>query len=78
MQVAVTRRELVSVDKQEDEIQLIGAVGVRGMAFWVDVRGVVVQDVEDEVRLMLVRTDDSRIAGDMVWRNSSIESITTN
>ena len=49
MQVAVTRRELVSIDKQEDEIQLIGAVGVRGMACWVDVRGVVVQDVEDEM-----------------------------
>jgi hypothetical protein len=49
MQVAVTRRELVSVDKQEDEIQLIGTVGVSEMAFWVDVGGVVVQDVEDEM-----------------------------
>ena len=36
MQVAVTWRELVSVDKQEDEIQLIGAVSVRRMAFCAD------------------------------------------
>ena len=66
MQVAVARCELASVDKQEDEIQLIGAVGVRGMALRLDVRSVVVQDVEDEVRLMLVRTDDACVAWDMV------------
>jgi hypothetical protein len=66
VQVAVTRRELVAEDEQDEEIYLIGAVGVGGMPFRLDVRGVVVQDVEDEVRLVLMRTNDSCVAWHMV------------
>ena len=36
------------------------------MPFRADVRGVVVQNVEDEVRLMLVRANDACVAGHMV------------
>ena len=49
MQVGVTRGELVAEDEQDEEIHLIGPVGIRGMSFWLDVGSVVVQNVEDKV-----------------------------
>jgi hypothetical protein len=49
VQVAVTRGELVAKDEQDEEIHLIGAAGIRGMSFWLDVGSVVVQNVEDKV-----------------------------
>src|SRR5208282_357779 len=34
VQVAVTRGELVAEAEQDEEIHLIGVVGIRGMSFW--------------------------------------------
>jgi hypothetical protein len=62
VEVAVTRRELVSVGEEEPEVHLVGAVGVSGVPLRLDVRRVVVQDVEDEVRLVLVGADDAGVA----------------
>jgi hypothetical protein len=41
-------------------------VGVSGVPLRLDVRRVVVQDVEDEVRLVLVGADDAGVAGHVV------------
>ena len=49
VEVAVPRRELVAVEEKQEEVHLIGAVGVGGMPLRLDVGRVVVQDVEDEV-----------------------------
>jgi hypothetical protein len=56
VEIAVARRELVSVKEQQPEVDLVGAVGVGGVPLRLDVCRVVVQDVEDEVGLVLVGT----------------------
>jgi hypothetical protein len=66
VEIAVARRELVSVKEQQPEVDLVGAVGVGGVPLRLDVGGVVVQDVEDEMRLVLVGADDAGVAGHVV------------
>jgi hypothetical protein len=63
VEIAVARRELVSVKEQQPEVDLVGAVGVGGVPLRLDVGGVVVQDVEDEMRLVLVGADDAGVSG---------------
>jgi hypothetical protein len=55
------------------KIHLIGPVGIRGMSFWLDVGSVVVQNVEDKVRLVLVRANDSCIAWHVIGYQGSAE-----
>ena len=64
--VAVMRRELIAVEKQQPEVDLVGAVWVCGVPHRLDVGRVVVQDVDNKVRLVLVGTDDARVAGYIV------------
>src|SRR5262252_6562030 len=51
---------------EEGKIDLVGAVRIRRMDGWVDVRGIVEQEVEHIMTLMLVRPDDLGIDRDMV------------
>jgi hypothetical protein len=44
VEIAVARRELVSVKEQQPEVDLVGAVGVGGVPLRLDVCRVVVQD----------------------------------
>ena len=71
VEIAVARRELVSVKEQQPEVDLVGAVGVGGVPLRLDVGGVVVQDVEDETRLVLVGADDAGVAGHVVGDQGS-------
>jgi hypothetical protein len=66
VRVAVPGRELLTIAEQQPEVDLIGAMGVGGMTFRLDVGRIIVQDVEDEVRLVLVGADDASIAGNVV------------
>jgi hypothetical protein len=71
VEVAVTRGELVAVEKPPPEVDVVGAVSVGGVPLRLDVRRVVVQDVEDEMRFVLVGADDAGIAGYVVGDQGS-------
>jgi hypothetical protein len=66
VRVAVSWRKLVSVVEEQQEVDLIGAVRVGGVPLRLDFGRIVVQDVEDEVRLVLMGADDAGVAGDVV------------
>lgn len=61
VQIAIARRELVAKCEQRKEIDLVGAVRVGRVAIRLNVRRVVVKQVEHEMTLVLVRADDVRI-----------------
>ena len=67
-EILVSRGKLVAEHIQQREIHFIGAMGVRGMNLGLDIRAVVEENVEDEVALMVVRTNvigvDRNIVGD--------------
>jgi hypothetical protein len=64
--VAVSRCKLVSIAEEQQEVDLIRAVRIGGVPLRLDFGSIVVQDVEDEVRLMLMGADDAGVAGDVV------------
>ena len=64
--VAVSRCKLVSIAEEQQEIDLIRAVGIGGMPLRLDFGSIVVQDVENEVRLMLMGADDAGVAWNIV------------
>jgi hypothetical protein len=49
--VAIPRRELVAIEEKQEEVHLVSAVGIGGMPLRLNVGRVVVQDVEDKMRL---------------------------
>ena len=68
VQVTITRCELVLEDPQDEVIHLVAAMRVRRMTLWSDLSRVVVQNVEHEMRFVLVGTDDLGIDRHMVSR----------
>ena len=58
VQVAIARRELIAERMQNPEVDLVGAVRVCRMPLRLDVRGIVVQQVEHIMALVLVGADD--------------------
>jgi hypothetical protein len=58
MQVTIAWSELITENAQEPEVDLVGAVRIGRMAFGLDIRGVVVEQVVDVVALVLMRADD--------------------
>ena len=60
LDVAVARREAVTKLMQQGEVDVVGPLGVGGVHRRDDVGGVVEQDVENEVTLVLVGADDAR------------------
>ncbi len=45
----IARRELIPEDMQQRKIHLIGPVRVSGMNLWVDIRGIVEEQIEDKL-----------------------------
>jgi len=61
LDIAVAWREAVAELVQQDEVDVVGAVGVGGVHRRQNIRGVVEQDIEDEVALVLVGADDAGV-----------------
>src|SRR5581483_7315350 len=53
----ITRCELIPEDVQQRKIDLVGSMGVGGMYLWVNVRGIIEEQIEDKVALMIVGPD---------------------
>ena len=51
---------------QQGKIDLVGAMRIGRMDIWLDVGGIVEQEIEDVVALMFVGADDLGIDGDMI------------
>src|SRR5579859_356707 len=62
----IARRKLVSEEMQQREIDLIGSMSVGGMDLWVNVRGIIEEQIEDKVALMIVGTDQLGVHWDMI------------
>ena len=60
---------------QDPEINLIGAMRVGGMSFRFYVRCIVMQQIENVMAFVFMRTDDLGINGDMV-RNLRVSTYT--
>ena len=65
-QILVARRELIAEEVEDGEVDLIGAVGIGGVNLRLDVGGVVEEQVEDVVALMLIGANDAGIDRDVV------------
>lgn len=70
VQITVTGSELVTKDVEREEVHLIGVVGIGRMPCRLRIRGVVVQDVEDVMRLMFVGADDPGV--ECTWFNTMV------
>jgi len=70
MRVAVPRGELIADDVQDEKVHPVGVVDVCRVPFRLHVCAIVVQDIVDVVRFVLVRADDARI--DRHWFNTSV------
>ena len=53
----IARRELIAEEMQQRKIHLVCPVRVRGMHLRVNVRGIVEEQIEDKLALMIVGTD---------------------
>ena len=65
-QVSIARGKLMPKDLQERNVDLVRAVRVGGVDGRCDVRGVIVEQVEDPVTFMIVGTDQLRVDGHIV------------
>ena len=61
MQITIAWRKLITENAQEPEVDLVGAVSIGRVAFGLDIRGVVMEQVVDVVALVLVRADDCSV-----------------
>lgn len=66
MQIPVAGCELVAKHHQDPEVNLVGSMGVSRMSLRPNLRHVVVEQVEDEMALVLVGTDDFSVDRDVV------------
>ena len=64
--IPIARGELIAEHVQQRGVQLIGAVRVHGMNIGLNVRAVVVENIEDEMALMVVGADVASIYRDIV------------
>ncbi len=62
----IARRELIAEHMQQRKIHLVGPVRVRGMHLRVNVRGIVEEQIEDKLALMIVGTDQIGVHRDMI------------
>jgi len=62
----IARRELISEDMQQRKIHLVCPVSVRGMNLRVNVCGIVEEQIEDKLALMIVGTDHIGVHRDMI------------
>ena len=62
----VTRRKLVIEYMQQHEIDLVGAMRVRGVDIGSNIGGVVEQQIEHKVTLVLMRADNPGVHRNMV------------
>ena len=61
MQITIAWRELITENAEEPEVDLVGAVRISRVAFRLDIRSIVVEQVVDVVALVLVRADDGGV-----------------
>lgn len=62
----IARRELIAEKMQQSRIHLVGSVRVSGMHLRVNVRGIVEEQIEDKLALMIVGTDHIGVHRDMI------------
>src|SRR6266699_4604462 len=62
----IARCELIPEDVQQRKIHLVGPGRVRGMHLRMNVRGIVEEQIEDKLALMIVSTDQLGVDRDMV------------
>ena len=62
----IARRELIAEEMEQRKIHLIGPVGVSGMHLRVNVRGIVEEQIENKLALMIVGTDHLGVHWDMI------------
>ena len=62
----IARRELIAEEMEQRKIHLIGPVRVSGMHLRVNVRGIVEEQIEDKLALMIVGTDHLGVYRDMI------------
>jgi hypothetical protein len=62
----LARCELIPEEMQQRKIDLVGSMGVGGMHLWVNVRGIIEEQIEDKVALMIVGTDQLSVQRDMI------------
>ena len=55
---------------QQGEIDLIGTVRIGRMNLWLDIGGVVKQDIEHVVAFVLICADDVGIDGEYGWQRA--------
>ena len=58
--------ELVAEQMQQGKIHLVGPVRISGMYLRVNVRGIVEEQIEDKLALMIVGTDHLGVCRDMI------------
>jgi hypothetical protein len=56
----------VSIAEEQQEVDLIGTVRIARVPLRLNLRRIFVQDVEDEVRLVLMGADDADVTGDVI------------
>ena len=59
-------RELIAEEMEQSKIHLVCPVRVSGMNLWVNVRGIVEEQIEDKLALMIVGTDHIGVHRDMI------------
>ena len=64
--VPVTRCELVTKHRQGSKINLVATVCVCRVYGWLNVRGIVVQHIEDVMTFMVIRSKNAYVNWDMV------------
>ena len=62
----IARRKLIPEEMEQRKIHLVGSVRVSGMNLWVNVRGIVEEQIEDKLALMIVGTDQIGVHRDMI------------
>ena len=66
----IARCELITEDMQQSKIHLVCPVSVSGMNLRVNVRGIVEEQIEDKLALMIVGTDHIGVHRDMIGNQS--------